>query len=134
MNRSVRRQSVPTGVIWGALVTWSACLVVAATISPSAIRLSEGHDLWAHAVGYGLHGALTLAAIRRTAKPLALSAVLAVMLSSLFGLATEGLQLTVPGRDPSHADLVADVIGAGVGAVASATWLRARGTGVRGSG
>jgi VanZ family protein len=120
---------IPTRVILGALVTWSACLVVAATISPATIRLSEGRDLWAHAVGYGLHGALTLAAIRRTGLTLPMSAGLAVMLSSLFGLATEGLQLMVPGRDPSVADLIADAIGASFGTAASVGWVRIRARG-----
>jgi VanZ family protein len=105
-------------------MTWSACLVAAAVISPATLRLSDGRDLWAHAAGYAVHGALTFAAVRRTGAGLAASAGMTVVLSSLFGLATEGLQLLVPGREASAADLVADVTGVAFATAASVGWAR----------
>jgi VanZ family protein len=82
----------------------------------------EGRDKLIHATVWSVLGALlALAAARPTLR----AAALAILAAVLFGASDELHQSFVPGRDASVLDLVADTVGAAVGAFA-VTWYSAR--------
>lgn len=82
----------------------------------------EGRDKLIHASVWSVLGALfALTAIRPTTR----AAAVAIVAAALFGASDEFHQSFVPGRDASLLDLLADTVGATVGAFA-VTWYSAR--------
>jgi VanZ family protein len=82
----------------------------------------DGRDKLIHAAVWSVLGALfALTALRPTTR----AAVVAIIAAAVFGGSDELHQSFVPGRDASLLDLVADTVGATVGAFA-VTWYSAR--------
>lgn len=78
-----------------------------------------GWDKLAHLLEYGILGFLLARALRslpRLATPLA-AGLLAVCLGSMVGMVDELFQATVPGRDSSVFDWLADTLGLVVGQI-----------------
>jgi VanZ family protein len=112
---------------WLPALAWAALLIVASSIPdvgdrlPSALRF-PGSDLVAHFFVYGVLGALLARATGRWWP--------ALLLASAFGALDELYQGTVPGRQPSAVDWVADTLGAALGAaVVVLSTRRTRGSG-----
>jgi VanZ family protein len=82
----------------------------------------DGRDKLIHAAVWCLLGVL-LALV--AARPSWRGAAVAVGVAVAFGAVDELHQATVPGRDASLLDLVADLVGASIGAVVT-TWYSAR--------
>ena len=109
---------------WLASVTWAVLLVVQSG-SPSVggflSRILEqfpvGADKVGHAAAYAVLGGLLRLATGR--------AWLAVLLSTLFGISDEIHQYFVPGRMADVFDVVADAVGALIGALGVAFLSRA---------
>jgi VanZ family protein len=119
-NVSGRRRagSVTRLLPWIPPLVWAAIILLLS--AQPASRLPESGwahgDKLAHGVIYGLLGALLArAALTAGLRPL-LSLVLAAGGAAGFGLIDEWSQSFSPGRHPSAADLVADAVGALVGA------------------
>jgi VanZ family protein len=89
-------------------------------VPPPPPRRMAHLDKVAHAIEYGILGALLSWAAEGGAGPGAAGRRGRIALSALLGLgvgaADETYQRRVPGRESSLADLAADLIGAGVGA------------------
>lgn len=82
----------------------------------------EGRDKLIHASVWCVLGALfALTALRPTTR----AAAVAILAAVVFGASDEFHQSFVPGRDASLLDLLADTVGATVGAFA-VTWYSAR--------
>ena len=133
---TVRDEFPPTPLDRFGLPAWPRWLAVAAVAgvlfygsvldSPGAGLPSLGPfglfglDKWLHALGYAaLAGALAvaLAAHDRFRTRLVRIVALAVLLTVGYGVGIEIVQATIPERSFSVGDIVADVVGAGVGAV-----------------
>ena len=103
-------------------------LMIAQTIASSFATLPtppgafDGIDKLMHASAWTLLGACLALAARRPSRR---TAVIAVVIAVAFGISDEVHQSFVPGRDASLLDLVADGVGACVGA-ALATWYGRR--------
>ena len=90
---------------WAALIFWQSETTGAGGLLG---RLPDGSDKVAHAIGYlALSAFLTLA----TGRP-----ALAAALAALYGVTDEVHQAFVPGRRSDALDVVADAVGAAVGA------------------
>lgn len=87
-------------------------------------------DKSAHAVAYAGLGMVVLAALARWRldEVTPRRAVLAIVISTLYGMSDEWHQSFVPGRSPEWGDVLADGIGAmlGVGLVSAVAKLRAQ--------
>ncbi|HEU4684734.1 MAG TPA: VanZ family protein [Nitrospira sp.] len=68
---------------------------------------------WAHAPCYGLLAWLLMRGLERRAWPFGYALMTASGASLVFGLFTEVLQASVPGRSPSASDLLLDALGIG---------------------
>ena len=93
--------------------------------SMSEVSIPGGmSDLGAHALAYAGLGALLTRALAgglgRSVRPTL--AVVAVVAASAYGVTDEFHQSFVPGRDPSGWDLLADTVGAALGAGAVMAW------------
>jgi VanZ family protein len=111
--------AMPTGRPAAVVNTAYAATLVVLAVLPRAIvepglGLSDGT---AHALAYGLQGALLVWALRPGLGPVGV--VLAVLGSLGLGLLTEAVQALLPYRSFELADLAADGLGALVGACAA---------------
>lgn len=100
---------------WGAVVVWAALIFLQSSLPdpPGSSSLDWLHaDKVAHAVTYGVLAAL----LAWAGGPFALAWLLAV----LYGVTDELHQVWTPGRDPDALDLLADAVGAALGAAAVA--------------
>ncbi len=106
----------------------AAALALAVTWMSSRSQLElpdgpwHGRDKLVHGAVWALLAALLTLTARR---PSARAAALAIVVAAGFGAIDELHQAFVPGRDASVLDLVADAVGASVGALATA-WYSAR--------
>lgn len=100
--------------LWGPVAALMALLFLASSLPGSSLPLAPGRDLAAHALAYGLLGALVLRALAggRRRGVTAGRAAGAVLVSGLYGLGDELHQRFVPGRTADPLDLGADVGGA----------------------
>lgn len=98
---------------WGLVLLWAAVLLGLSSIPNVGERLPgpllfPGSDLVAHAVVYGVFGALLAHALGRWWP--------AFLIASAFGALDEFYQGFVPGRFPSTLDWLVDSVAGGVGA------------------
>lgn len=113
----------------GILFVYMGLLCLGAIIAPG-VGLS-GHLLvqlptwlvdWAHAPGYGILAILLTRGLQRRDWALGSALAMAVAAAFAFGLFTEFLQSSVPGRHPSLGDLWVNAIGIGIAAASMAAW------------
>lgn len=103
---------LPAILIAGLIVLGSS--LTGDTIGGTSI---EFPDKLAHAIEYAALGAALAFAISDPSHPVTIrQTVAAIALTILFGISDEIHQSFVPGRDASVADLVADAVGATIGA------------------
>ncbi|MBZ0073042.1 MAG: VanZ family protein [Thiohalobacteraceae bacterium] len=109
-------------------VTWMATLFYLSSQPMPEIDLGfTGQDKLVHLVAYGLLGALLLGALPlRTGGYSRGQMLLAAALATLYGISDEWHQFFVPGRTMDGLDVLADAIGALLGA-----WLLRRVVGKR---
>jgi VanZ family protein len=92
--------------------------------SVPARRLPVGpiwsYDKVLHAIEYAVLSALLFRALEGPTTRV----VLAVLIAALYGVSDEVHQSFTPGRDVSGWDMVADAVGAVLGAAVYAAWLR----------
>ena len=97
-----------------AAVAWAALIYILSSIPAGDGRIDlpdiPGVDKVAHVVTFGVLAALLAQALKATGDTLSL--VLAVVLTSAYGVTDEWHQRFTPGRDPSVLDWVADTLGA----------------------
>lgn len=94
-------------------------------VSSIPARVMPAGEIWRwdkviHAFEYGLGAAILFFALRLGQnRSLLRSALLTLVVCSLFGVIDELYQSTVPGRDSSPFDMLADFVGASFGSAAS---------------
>ncbi len=100
--------------VWGPAVAMMALLFLLSSFPGSSPVLLRGYNLTAHAVAYGLLGALLLHALAggRLRGVTIRHAAGAVVVACLYGVSDELHQHFVPGRTAELLDLGADVGGA----------------------
>lgn len=113
-----RRLAAAAAIACMGLVTWLSSL--------SAPDLPDGPWSWSdkltHAAVYAVIGGLWALAM---ARPVRAAALTALAITVVFGISDELHQATVPGRDASVLDVLADAVGGAVGAFV-VTWYSAR--------
>jgi VanZ family protein len=95
----------------------------------SAVAIPFGApDYVGHATGYAVLGLAYVFGLTggRPAGATWRVAALATVLGLAYGLTDEWHQSFIPGRLPSVSDVVADMVGAGLGAVAATVWAARR--------
>jgi VanZ family protein len=106
---------------WGLAVAWAVLIFVLSSIPGEAlapVQLFVGVDKAAHASVYAVLGACVLLAARRTWNLSSRTGVLlAAALAAGYGITDELHQLFVPGRSADGLDVVADGLGALLGAI-----------------
>ncbi len=109
---------------WTPVVLYMAVIFVGSSISKLPDIPGGFSDKTAHACEYAVLGLLLLRAFagRRWLSPPFGLVVLAVSLAALFGVSDEFHQLFVPGRDFDVHDMVADALGASIGAGTPWAW------------
>lgn len=122
--------TVRTGVVlrWGPVVAWAGLIwFLSSRSAVPALPLSIPHlDKVLHAVIFGALAWLLVRALGAGRR----RAALAVLLAVVWGATDEAHQSTVPGRLPSWGDMVADGVGAFLGAlVGNLRGLRLRSSG-----
>ena len=103
---------------FGPAVGWASLILIATSIPiPSALASTapSGADKLVHVTMYGVLAWLTARAFDL---PVMRAAIVAFAVVATFGALDEWHQRFVPGRTTDAADLVADIVGAGVGAIA----------------
>lgn len=118
---------------WAPAIAFALLIVVMSSIPSSELgaRVIWSYDKLIHAAVYAVLAALLCRALLigvRHGSPVSGAAV-AVALAALFGASDEWHQSFTPGRDASAADLVADVVGAMLGAALTAVLYRRRARG-----
>lgn len=106
---------------------WAAVIFVASSSSspfPFVPRALLSQDKLLHLGAYALLGAFVRSALDGARLPPAVAFLLAVALATVYGVTDELHQSLVPGRDMSAGDLLADALGAALGAWAAAHILR----------
>lgn len=115
---------------WTALaVAWAAAIFWASSRPNPFPFLPQGllsQDKLLHMAAYAVLGALVLGAIHRTRLGLARAVGVAVLVATVYGAIDEWHQSFVPNRSAQVADVVADALGALVGAAAAVVVLRGR--------
>ena len=114
-------------LLWGPVVLYMA-LIFWASSRPWPQFLSQTPDFPLHGGAYFVLGVL---AVRAVAKGLAeprgaYELAAGVAITILYGMSDEWHQSVVPGRDASLRDVLADAVGALVGAAVIALWWRMR--------
>ncbi len=113
-------------IIWLPVVLYSLLIVVASSMPAS--RLPKGglwrYDKLIHAAEYAVLGGLLVRGIVRAVvtRRIGLALLVAAVIAVAFGASDEVHQLATPGRDSSWGDLLADGVGALVGAALVAVW------------
>lgn len=110
--------------LWGPVLAWMAFLFVVSSRA-SWGPVSDAPDWMTHAFGYAVLAVLACRALAGgLGPPVSVRvAVLAVVISTLYGVSDELHQSLVPGRLPDAADVLKDLAGAAAGATACA-WPR----------
>jgi VanZ family protein len=116
---------------WWPVAAWGLAVLVVSSIPrlSSPVTTFAHADKLAHGLEYAVLGLLLvrgLAREPRTACWPALAAILAAVAAvAVFGALDEWHQAAIPGRSPGIGDWTADVVGAGLGALAGARlWKR----------
>ena len=111
-------------------VAWAA-VIFAISPSPNPFPfVPQGilsQDKLIHAAVYALLGAFLRVALGGTRLSRRSAILLAVAIATVYGVTDEVHQRFVPGRESSAADLVADAVGAILGAAAAGVALRRQG-------
>jgi hypothetical protein len=107
--------------LWAAAAVWAAAILVGGAIPRGAgVPLPTGGvDKPLHLLAYAGLAALLCGALRAGRRRRWAAAGLSLALASAYGILDEGRQAFVPGRVASGLDLVADVLGALLGAGAA---------------
>lgn len=113
-----------TRLFWFALLCWAGGIMWLSSLTPHELPDAAfiAWDKVNHFLAYAVGGWLAAGAVRlsRPLSPVAGRIVLAVVLIAVFGILDEALQTLTPGRTGGDiGDWIADILGAGVGAVAS---------------
>jgi VanZ family protein len=100
--------------LWGPPIAQTAVIFVASSISDLGPLPGGVSDKSGHSFGYAILGVLLLRALAggRLSGVTWRRALVAIALSTLYGLSDEFHQRFVPGRSPELLDLVADAVGA----------------------
>jgi VanZ family protein len=109
---------------------WAGVIFLASSSAnpfPFVPRSFLTQDKLIHAAIYALLGAFIRSALDGTRLPPRTALLLAVSLAAVYGVTDELHQAFVPGRDTSAGDLVADALGACLGAWAASVILRRSG-------
>jgi VanZ family protein len=111
--------------LWGPVLAHMACMFFLSSISYVGDMPGHLSDKTVHFLVYGLLGFLILRALGggSLSGMTPLRALVAVLLTGLYGVTDEIHQMFVPGRNPDVLDVVADTLGA-AGAVALLSVLR----------
>lgn len=113
-------------VAWVLALAWAGFLFVQSSSSEAGsflARLPEGSDKVVHAIAYAVLAALLTYASGRP--------VLSVLAAVAYGVSDEVHQAFVPGRSSDVFDLLADAVGAGIGAWTARALWRMRTVGAR---
>lgn len=99
------------------LMALGFALLILAVSSIPASHMPKSASLWrwdkaVHAAEYAVLATLVFRALTTRGWALATAFFTTVLLCSLFGILDETYQSTVPGRDSSHFDMMADSVGA----------------------
>lgn len=111
----------------GLAILWAVVIFAVSSSSnplPFVPRSLLTQDKLAHLLAYTLLGAFVRAALDGARLHPRTALALAAALATLYGLSDELHQFFVPGRDMSGGDLLADALGASLGAWAAAVILR----------
>ena len=113
-----------TRLFWFALLSWAGGILWLSSLTPQELPDAAfiAWDKINHVLAYAVGGWLAAGALRlsRPLAPVAGRIVLAVVMVAAFGIVDESLQALTPGRTGGDiGDWIADVLGAGAGAVAS---------------
>jgi VanZ family protein len=113
-----------TRLFWFALLCWAGGILWLSSLTPQELPEAAfiAWDKINHVLAYAVGGWLAAGALRlsRPLAPVAGRIVLAVVMVAAFGIVDESLQALTPGRTGGDiGDWIADVLGAGAGAVAS---------------
>jgi VanZ family protein len=115
---------------WAPAVAWASLIITMSSIPSGRIGPSElwDYDKLIHAAVFGILAGMLMRAMILGATQVrwAWWFVLSVGLTAAFGVSDEWHQSFTPGRDASGADVIADVVGAGLGASLSAVRYRGR--------
>jgi VanZ family protein len=114
---------------WIPAAAWAAAIFVLSSFPGSAYPASDvpAADKIVHVFLYAPLAALAVLGLRRTiALGAAAAAVAGLLATSLYGLSDEFHQSFVPGRNSDWHDLVADALGALLGALVMTAILRRR--------
>ena len=111
-------------LFWFALLCWAGGILWLSSLTPQELPDAAfiAWDKINHFLAYAVGGWLAAGAVRlsRPLAPVAGRIVLAVVLVAAFGIVDETLQALTPGRTGGDiGDWIADVLGAGAGAMAS---------------
>ena len=116
--------SIGVGVAAGWMAV-SLLFLASSRFSDSVTALPDGisSPLFAHLSLFGMLGFLTAvgALLVMRSERLAVTMVAALLVGGVWALATEWYQTTLPGRDPSLEDLLANALGTAAGALLA--WL-----------
>lgn len=116
---------IPVFRAWVPVIAWAAVLFGLSSIPGHEIPTFEFSysDKVAHCGIYGVMGALCFRALRLTTRLRVVTAILVVPLIVLaYGISDEFHQMFVPQRSSDVLDVVADVIGGGLGAIFASRW------------
>ena len=100
-------------------------VMILAVSSIPATRMPKSPALWrwdklVHAIEYAILATLVFRAFATRGISIAKTLAATALLCSLFGMLDETYQSTVPGRDSSHFDMLADSVGACFACIANA--------------
>jgi VanZ family protein len=111
-SRNTRIVATVLAVIWaGVIFTFSAIPGADYPSHPGFLNVI------AHFSEYLIFGVLLTVALSSEKRPLWISALIALVIASLYAASDEFHQLFVPGRDSDPMDWLTDTIGAAVGAI-----------------
>ncbi|HEX5831679.1 MAG TPA: VanZ family protein [Gemmatimonadaceae bacterium] len=110
---------------WLPALLWAVGVLVITSIPNARVPSAPHLDKVGHFAMYLGLGALVARALRPRARAATVAAA-TLMGIAAFAALDEVHQRFVPGRSASHADWVADVLGAGVGVLVTTTALRRR--------
>jgi VanZ family protein len=119
---------------WGPAAAWALAIFVLSSFPGSAYPATDivGADKIVHLGLYGLLAALCVRGLAQsTSWPGPLVWIAAAALASLYGMSDEFHQRFVPGRNSDWMDVLADAIGAALGAGATVALFRRQQRGAR---
>jgi VanZ family protein len=105
---------------WGPALLWTAILFFASSQPTLPVELRHGTDKLAHFAAYTVLGML----LARGQVDARISPFWPLLIGSAIGALDELYQGTVPGRNPSVGDWVADTLGVAAGVALVHVWRR----------